>query len=393
MILLSLAVVCLLLAMVPAVLLLGNLRLFRRLPLPPAQTAWPQLSVLIPARNEEHGIIACVQSALASRDVHLEVIVLDDQSTDATADRVRELARCDNRVRLETAPPLPPGWCGKQHACHTLASLAQHDWMAFLDADVRLAPVALARAVAFARDRGAPLVSGFPHQETGTILERLLIPLIHFVLLGFLPIGRMRRSTHPAYGAGCGQLFLAHRPEYEAAGGHQSIKASLHDGLTLPRSFRRAGFFTDVFDATDAAACRMYRSAAQAWHGLAKNATEGMAAPAAIVPWTLVLGLGQVAPVALLASAVFDPAMAYRWPVAVLAGSAFALGWLVRLVAAMRFRQSLLGAALHPIGVLLLLAIQWYALGRRLFGRPPEWKGRRYAARPGRAASATAAPP
>jgi hypothetical protein len=225
------------------------------------------------------------------------------------------------------------------------------------------------------------------------MLERLLIPLIHFVLLGFLPIGRMRGSTHPAYGAGCGQWFLAHRPEYDAAGGHQSIRASLHDGVALPRSFRRAGFATDLFDATDVATCRMYRGAAQTWRGLAKNATEGMAGPLAIGPWTLVLGLGQVAPLILVACAVIDPAMGYRVPIVILAGAALVLGLLVRLVAAVRFRQSLFGAALHPIGVLLLLAIQWYAFGRRILGRPPEWKGRSYVANPGRAPSATAAEP
>ena len=96
----------------------------------------------------------------------------------------------------------------------------------------------------------------------------------------------MRRSRHPAYGAGCGQLFLARREAYETAGGHAAIRATLHDGVKLPRAFRAAGLRTDLFDATDVASCRMYRNAGEVWRGLAKNATEGLAAPGKIVPAT-----------------------------------------------------------------------------------------------------------
>src|SRR5205807_74198 len=126
----------------------------------------------------------------------------------------------------------------------------------------------------FLEKSGAALVSGIPRQETGTFFERLLIPLIHFILLGFLPMKRMRSTRKPAYAAGCGQLFLARRMAYDAMGGHAIIRSSLHDGLTLPRAFRRAGFQTDLCDATDLATCRMYCGAGEVWHGLAKNATE-----------------------------------------------------------------------------------------------------------------------
>src|SRR5690606_21074414 len=143
-------------------------------------------------------------------------------------------------VRLAPAPPLPAGWCGKQHACHVLASLARHPLLVFIDADVRLAPDALERIAAFmgerapgrareGRTRTPPsLASGVPRQELGTFSERLLIPLIHFILLGFLPMPVMRRTRWPAMSAGCGQLFIARRDAYFAAGGHASIRATLH---------------------------------------------------------------------------------------------------------------------------------------------------------------------
>jgi hypothetical protein len=369
-----LAAVALALAALPALLYWVNLLLYRP-PAAPAPGVTPSVSVLIPARNEERSIAAAVEAALLSTGVDLEVVVLDDHSSDRTAGIVAEMAAGDARVRLVRAPDLPAGWCGKQHACWVLARLARRPLVLFLDADVRLAPGGLARLCAFRESSGADLVSGFPRQETGTWLERLVIPLIHFILLGFLPILWMRRSRRLALGAGCGQLFLAGQAAYEVMGGHAAIRTTLHDGVKLPRAFRAAGLMTDLCDATEVATCRMYRGGAQLWHGLAKNATEGLAAPALIVPATLVLLGGQVLPVALLAAVPWLPAEA-GW----LAAAGTALVYSTRLAGVVRFRQSLLGALLHPAGVVVLVAIQWYALVRQLAGKPARWKGRSYEA-------------
>jgi hypothetical protein len=370
-----LALVALLFAAVPALVYLRNVRLFRPPPLNDPDAAVPRISVLIPARNEEHSIRAAVSSVLASTSVELECIVLDDHSDDATATVVRELAAKDERVRLATAPPLPDGWAGKQHACFLLAKLARYPVLTFLDADVRLAPDALARMAAFLRGSKSALVSGFPRQDMGTFLEKLLIPLIHFLLLGFLPIWRMRRSTLPGYGAGCGQWFMTTREAYAAAGGHEAVKASFHDGITFPRAYRAAGLMTDVCDATGLAVCRMYRSAGEVWNGLAKNAREGLGSPRLIVFTTLLLLGGQVLPFALLLAFLASPSVT-GWHVGAMAAAAAGCGHAVRLDAAARFRQPSPGALLHPLGVLVLVAIQWYALVRAAVGKPVGWKGR-----------------
>ena len=340
----------------------------------PVDSAGAAVSILIPARDEEGVIGPAVEAALASKGIDVEVVVLDDGSADRTAAIVREIAARDPRARLETAPPLPDGWCGKQHACAVLASHARKPLLLFIDADVRLAPDGAARAVAFLETSGAALVSGVPRQETVTFLERLLLPLIHWVLLGFLPMARMRQSRHPAYGAGCGQLFLASREGYDKAGGHTAIRASLHDGLALPRAFREAGLATDLFDATRVATCRMYRNAGEVWRGLAKNAHEGLATPGKIVPITLLFLAGQVLPPILLVLAAVRALPA----VLLTAGIGTVALYLPRLAAVGRFRQPLDGALLHPLGVLVFLAIQWTAFGRRLLGRPAGWKGRMY---------------
>lgn len=357
--------IALFLAAGPLLLGLWNLRLYRA---PPPASGRPSVSVLIPVRNEEANVAAACACILASTGAELELVVLDDHSTDRTAAILRGIA--DPRLRVAEAPPLPPGWSGKQHACAALAALARHELVVFVDADVRLAPDAVSRMAGYMQaNPDVGLASGFPAQVTLTWSERLLLPLIHFLLIGFLPMEGMRRSLSPGFGAGCGQLFIARAEAYRRAGGHAAIRASLHDGLMLPRAFRRVGIATGLFDATALARCRMYTSAAGVWEGLTKNATEGMAKPLALPIWTAILGGGQVMPAVLVLAAPSAPA------IAALAAS---LG--LRLVLAARFRQPWLSALLHPVGVAALLVVQWAALLRRARGRPATWRGRAYEA-------------
>jgi hypothetical protein len=349
-----------------------------------------RVAVLIPARNEEGNIAACVASVLATEGVAVEVMVLDDASTDRTAEIVRGMAGGDARVRLVATEVLPEGWNGKQHACWLLAQQTDAELMLFLDADVRLEPEAVGRCVAAMRARRVALLSGFPRQVVVGWLERLLLPLIHFVLLGFLPMGKMRSTTKAAYAAGCGQFFLVERAGYFAAGGHAAIRGTRHDGLRLPQAMRRAGLRTDIVDLTSLASVRMYDSSRAVWDGLAKNATEGLGSPGRIVPLTLLLGIGQVLPVLAAAAwgavcvslvvvgARFDePRMAGA--VSAMLMAAVVCSYVPRVLAVRRFRQPWSSAALHPVGVAVLLCVQWYALGRQVLGRPVSWRARQYA--------------
>jgi hypothetical protein len=373
------------------VLFVLNLRRYRT---PFGDASGARVAVLIPARNEERNIAACVESVLASSGVELEVLVLDDASSDRTTEVVCEIAARDARVRLLHAPPLPAGWNGKQHACWILAQKSVSPVMLFLDADVRVQPAAIARCESTRRAQELPLLSGFPRQITVGWLEKLLLPLIHFVLLSFLPMGKMRRTIKPAYAAGCGQFFLSEREAYFASGGHAAIRETRHDGLRLPQLFRRHGYRTDIFDLTALAEVRMYDSTRAVWQGLAKNATEGIATPARIVPFTVLLVLGQILPVFLSASVVAllveftvvgatldQPVLAASVGVAILV--ALVASYLPRLLAVRRFQQPLVSALLHPLGVVLLLVVQWYALARQVFGRPVAWRARSYSSQSG----------
>lgn len=370
------ALAILALAAFPALLFFRNLPQFNRAAAPnePAIKNFGGISVLIPARNEEAGIRTSLNCLVDSTFHPLEILVLDDASTDRTAELVSSVAEQDTRVRLLKSSVLPEGWNGKQHACWQLAQAAKYDWLIFLDADVRLSADALPRIAAELTTTPRDLLSGFPCQETGTFFEKLLIPLMHLLLLGFLPLDQMRASRRPEFGAGCGQLFIARREAYFAADGHKAIQSSRHDGLKLPRAFRSANLLTDIFDATDIAACRMYTSAQQVVRGLLKNATEGIAQPKLIGIFTVLLLGGQTLPVFLLGHALY---WSWSTTAVVVLILATILSFIPRALAAVRFRQSWVGVIFNPIAIALFIALQWWAMLRAMLGRRPiAWRGR-----------------
>ncbi|MEM8782909.1 MAG: glycosyltransferase [Planctomycetota bacterium] len=378
------------LAALPAAMVAANLARFRKLPTrenkpnhrPDTSPSAPGVSVLVPARNEQASIGPCLEAVIAAADgVDLEVVVLDDHSHDDTAVIVRGFADADPRVKLISGEPLPAGHNGKQHACWQLAQAATKDVLTWIDADVRLQPAALERLLIEASRNPAGLLSGFPKQRTDGLMEKLIIPQIQAVLLGYLPIARMRKSVSPGFGAGCGQWFAAHREPYFEVGGHGAIAREIHDGIALPRTFRRGGHLTDIFDASDTASCKMYDTAGEVWNGFAKNATAGMAAPGAIGIWTSLLLGGWVLPwimLALYAVGLWTPesgGFAGDWVAWVPA--VFALGTTIAL--GVRFHQGVAATLLRPAGIATLVAIQWHALWRKLRGTPATWRGRSYA--------------
>lgn len=361
------------LAFVPLLMAWRNLGGFTRpTEAPPPGTG---VSILIPARNEAAAIERAVDAALASRGVEIEVLVLDDDSTDATAAIVAGLATRDPRLRLLRAPPLGAGWAGKQRACWLLSEQARFEVLMFVDVDVHLAVDAAALAAGrLLSDPRLGMVSGFPREITVGPAEQLVIPWIHVLLLGYLPMDRMRRSVAPAYAAACGQWIVARRAAYRRAGGHAAAPLSRHDGTSLPRTFRVDGWKTDLFDGSDLASCRMYVGLAAVWRGFAKTPGEGMATWRALPAWTVLIGFGHVLPPFLLVTGLATGRADMALAGALGCGANLAL----RLLLCRRFGQSPLGAALHPVGAVMILANQWTSLLRDRFGRTSEWRGRRY---------------
>jgi len=339
----------------------------------------PMVSVCVPARNEEANLEACVRSLLAQDLAPIEVLVYDDGSDDRTPEILARLATEDGRVVPVRVEPLPEGWNGKQHACWRMSRHARAEWMLFTDADVRFEPGAVRAALAFARSSGAGLVSTFPRQLTGSVGESLIVPMIFFVLFSYLPMPRMRSSTDPSASAACGQFVFARRDAYEAAGGHEAVRDSMHEGVKLPRLVRKQGFKTDLFDGTDLCRVRMYEGFGQTWRGFAKNAYEGLGSVGLLV-FITVMHLARLAPWVVLPAAGVSALLGDSGPV--LPTAAWVLGGLGLVVQiaqtwtlAGRFRTPKLGVWLHPVALVLMTLIQWHSLLLQATGRRT-WRGR-----------------
>ncbi|MDQ2730445.1 MAG: glycosyltransferase family 2 protein [Armatimonadota bacterium] len=330
----------------------------------------PLASILIPARNEAENIEACIQSIFSQEYGHLEILVLDDDSQDDTAARIERLASTDGRLRLLKGAPIEPGWAGKAWACHQLGLVAKGDWLLFVDADTCAQPGMVRRSVALAQAYGAGMVSAFPQQTVITWAERLVIPMIHWVLLTFLPIRQVWAAPSPAFAAACGQFELFSHATYRLIGGHEAVKGSFHDGLQLARKVKAAGAILYLFDGTDLITCRMYRSAQEVWNGFTRNAYEGIGSLPALVFLTALEKLLFLAPFVFLLIGLLDHAP-WTW----LCTVQVLIIYLMRTLLARRFGN---GSAVpfHPLSVAVIISIQWASFFRSRSGRKGSWKGR-----------------
>lgn len=253
--------------------LVSNLRAFPTLSptaaasTPPAQCP-PRTSLLVPARDEAERVPRSLPGLLAQPAA--EILVLDDGSRDGTPEVVRHLAGADPRVRLLPGAPLPPGWVGKNWACHQLARAATGDLLVFCDADVRLRPGALAAAWAEMRRQRSDVFSVFPRQVTGTLGERLLVPLIDENLLAFLP-HRLLALPVPAAAVANGQFLAFRRQAYEVTGGHRAVAGQVVEDLALARLTRRAGLRLGLALGGGLIEARMYHGYRDAVRGLGKS--------------------------------------------------------------------------------------------------------------------------
>ncbi|MGE5432519.1 MAG: glycosyltransferase [Syntrophomonadaceae bacterium] len=238
------------------------------------------ISVLIPARNEEENIACCLD--LASKQIYrnLEIIVLNDNSDDRTAEVAAMAALTDSRIKVLHGKPLEKPWLGKNWACHQLAQNASGSLLLFIDADVRLSPDAVHLAAMKMKKYDLGMLSVFPGQIMGSVGEYLIVPLMNWLLLSFLPLKKVFTSGNKSFAAANGQFIMMTKEAYAISGGHEAAAVQIVEDMELARKIKMSGLKLMTLLGGNIIRCRMYGNFSEAFIGFSKNFFAGFKIPA-----------------------------------------------------------------------------------------------------------------
>ncbi|MGC2793251.1 MAG: glycosyltransferase family 2 protein [Candidatus Sulfotelmatobacter sp.] len=279
----------------------------------PAPTR-PSISVIIPARNEEACLGACLESLVKQSGVPLEIIVVDDHSTDRT--REIALSFSNQQVRVIEAGPLPAGWTGKNNAVNAGSKAAAGDWLLFTDADTIHRPGSLAHSLEEAKRHDASLLSYSPEQIVKGFWEKAIMPVIFAELAASYRPSQVSDPNSSAAAAN-GQYILITREAYDAVGGHAAVAANLLEDVALARAVKQSGRKIFFRYGADAVQTRMYRNFAQLREGWTKNLALLFPAPARLAALRAIEFVLIAASTAIAISA----ALRGSWQPAVVAGT------------------------------------------------------------------------
>jgi chlorobactene glucosyltransferase len=355
------------------------LRGWIRVPAVHAMDEAPSLSVIVPARNEERNIEACVRSLVTQTGTDVEVIVVDDRSTDGTRAILAQLEAEFANLRVVDGAPLPAGWVGKPWACAQGAECARGSWLLFTDADSRHERHASISTLAFAQAQGADAITIMTGQDMLTLGEQAALPaILGLVVFATGPLEAVNDPRRPDRALANGQYVMIARDAYEALGGHGAVRGEIVEDIEFARHLKRDGRFRLlVAEGTQLVHVRMYRSLRELWDGFTKNmylAARGNIA--GLAGGTLFCAsLSVLPPLLALASA-----REREWPAA-----AEALGVTGVVIAVAAYGSDYVSmprriALYTPFGLAMFGLIALNSTRRALTGQGFEWRGRTYGA-------------
>jgi len=268
-----------------------NLSVYRRFSRKPVNH-YPSVSVLVPCRNEKERIENNLKTLLEQDYPDFEVAALDDDSTDGTGEVLERLEKTYSRMHFIQGQGLPSGWQGKNHACHKLAQEAKGEWLLFVDADTEHHPQMLKHAVQSALHGGASLLSTFPRQRFGSWGDALVVPLMFFVVLTYLPMYFVSKKTWKWAGnfsTACGQFLLVSKEAYWKAGGHEAIREKISEAPLLAKRVKDLGKKVLLLDGSPWVSCQMYQGFWAAFKGFSRSLFASMGGSVAAVLFFLVV--------------------------------------------------------------------------------------------------------
>ena len=338
----------------------------------PTEKIFPHsVSVLIPARNEKENLVACVNSVLLQGTVVKEILVYNDHSTDGTDEIIDQLRLENAHFHNIEVNPLPAGWCGKNYACAQLAKSATGAWLLFLDADARLSPNAINRMIQEAISREVTFLSCWPRLEMISLAEKLLMPMLNFVVFsifpGFLSLLKDKQfSGNPSLGIAHGSCMFFEKDSYFKFGGHERVKDQIFEDTRIAQLWREDRQSGVCLDGQDVVSLRMYKSWQEIWSGFQKNFYPAFRKDQNF--WLFILFHFALFFVPFLLVIFLDS----KWQVAIW------LIYLCRFALALRFNHSIISILFHPVSELFLLILGISSYLHCKSGRGVQWKGRAY---------------
>ena len=336
----------------------------------------PLISILIPARNEENNIKRCINSLLKQDYENLEILVLDDGSTDGTAKIVNELIKKDARIRLYYGKPLARGWLGKSYACQQLAGYAKGKYLLFVDADTLHFPTSVSSAIACLLKYKVDALSVFANQIMVTFPERMVIPFGNFMIMGFMPLALIRRSRRALFCTAIGQFMLFKRDIYKAIGGHESVRGEILEDVIISKQVKRCGYKFMIFDGRSNLYCRMYHNFSEVVSGYSKVLFSSFDYSVMMMSTAIVV----IAAIYLMPFVMFPLSIIFDWQQAyvnmIFLQMIFIL--VTRIILSVRYRMKVVDILLYPLSVIYLLSMAVNSVLQYKFNIGVCWKGRTY---------------
>jgi len=352
-------------------------------PTPPPSNP-PLISICVPARNEERNIRACVEAILNQDYPNIEVIVLDDRSTDSTLTQLAEIASLDSRLLPVSGTDLPEGWAGKPFALFQASAVARGEWLCFVDADTFLAPQAISSCYSKAIETKADMFTTMNKQILGSFWEKVVMPLVMTALsVGFSPRKVNDPNTRDAIANG--QFIMIRRSVYDAIGGHEKVKDQIVEDKAISEQVKWNGHRLVVADGSQVISTRMYTSLPSMWEGWTKNIYLGLSDHPSM------LLLGAFGATLSVIAALFLPLwtlLGANWlfnggtwlAIAVIVQSLLVWGWLIyfRAQVARKMNISAWYALTTPLGAGVFAAMMLTSAWKVLSGQGVTWRGRKY---------------
>lgn len=350
--------------------------------MPTVRASWepaeyPFVSVLVPARNEERSLDACLASLSAQTYPAYEVLVVDDRSDDGTWSIIERWQSRSPRVLGLRGIPLPAGWVGKCFACHQLSLHARGTLLLFTDADTVHAPETLTAAVAALERSGADLLSLLPRLRLESFWEKVVMPMLHYVTFGFLLFPLVHRTRSPKLAMANGQFMLFRRNAYERIGGHEAVRDALVEDVWLARRIKQHGLLLRVMDGRRLFQTRMYTSLREIWNGFSKNLFPGFSFSVPSIIAVMLFNIAtSIVPFVMLPAGLMTHA---SWLPLVAAQVVLILA--MRMAIALRFSLDLAPVVLHPLAMAVVIGIAANSVRWAHFAGGIAWKDRRYVIR------------